>query len=113
MIAAFGSTKKLYVSQYENAIIDSMPKEAAVFKPPKPSVAYITPMRMRWRNIILGAVIGGIIITILIIAASSLFSEPVQTPVFVTNKSTSPSASVATPSAKPDTQSASPSAHTD
>lgn len=90
-----------------------MPKEDAVFKPPKPSVVYITPMRLRWRNVILGSVIGAIIIAILVTAASSIFSEPVQTPVFVTNKNSSPSAKISTTSAKPTTQSASPSEQID
>ena len=73
-----------------------MPEESDDFNPPKPKVAYIKPMKLSWKNVTFGTLIGAIIIAILIVAASLVLPEPVQTPDFVASKKASPSAEVAT-----------------
>jgi hypothetical protein len=79
-----------------------MPDEAE-FKPPKPAVVYTTPLRLGWRNIILGTFIGILIIAILAgayMVYNKYSDNPLPNNLF--QKSASPSAKQSTPSAKKD-----------
>jgi hypothetical protein len=77
-----------------------MPQDTE-FKPPKPAVVYTTPLRLNWRNVILGSIIGFLIITILAGAyfAYNQYGQDVL-PNNLFQKRATPSAKQATPSAK-------------
>ena len=77
------------------------------FTPPKPAAVFITPFRLNWRNVILGAIIGALVIAVL--AASFLLYNkydinPLPNNLF--QKKATPSAKTASPSATPATPSA-------
>ncbi|HEX7456454.1 MAG TPA: hypothetical protein VF303_03235 [Candidatus Nanoarchaeia archaeon] len=81
------------------------------FQPPKPTAIYSNPLRIGWRNVILGAIIGFLALTIALLAISYYRTGATPIPPVVIKKA-SPSAQIATPSATA-TESATPSAQTD
>jgi hypothetical protein len=83
-----------------------MPNDSE-FKPEKPTVVYTTPLRLRWRNVILGAIIGALVIAVLA-GAYFLYNQYGQDvlPNNLFQKTSSPSAKTASPSATPATPSA-------
>ena len=77
------------------------------FTPPKPAVVYNTPFRLSWRNVMLGAIIGALVIAVLA-ASFLLYNKYDQNPLpnNLFQKKSTPSAKTASPSATPATPSA-------
>src|SRR4030042_5503034 len=74
-----------------------------LFKPPKPPVVYTNPLRITFRNIVLGVIIGSLIVAILVLSISYFTAEPQVGPNFISQRpKTTPSATIATPSSQKD-----------
>jgi len=74
-----------------------------LFKPPKPPVVYTNPLRITFRNIVLGVIIGSLIVAILVLSISYFTANPQVGPNFVSQRpKTTPSATIATPSSQKD-----------
>lgn len=50
------------------------PVDLSNYKPAKPSVVYVSPMRLSWKNVIVGLIVGVIIVMIGVIGASLVLS---------------------------------------